>query len=62
MLIADEPFDFVTDLLLGLFGFMLVTVFCAPFCFCSMCEFYVFHTLFHLLIVSVDSGISFQAV
>ena len=46
----------------GLFGFMLVTVFCVPLCVCSVCELYVFHMFCDLLIFSVDSGFSFQAV
>jgi hypothetical protein len=32
-------FRFDTDLVLGLFGFMLVTVFCVSLCVCSVCEF-----------------------
>jgi hypothetical protein len=48
-------FSFVIDLILDLFGFMVVTVFCVPLCVSSMCELYVNH------IVSADSGISFQA-
>ena len=55
-------FRFVADLVLGLFGFMLVTVFCVPLCVCSVCELYVFHMFCDLLIFSVDSGFSFQAV